>query len=203
MNLDRRTFQDHQRQFQFFLVHLKSLSTMLRMTLLSGTNPPIHQKIPLDVSSCHLQGLHSLCVCGSMFNMVARAHMFSAQCNAASEQQPEGWRIVDTPPCLGGSAHRWVGQHTGGSRLTPTVHRCPQGMAVGGPCDQTAQQYSAQTPPNTLAFQPLGDCQAHLPNPRYRMKQKVAGGMTVRFPTIRRLPVTGSAFSRELRTNSP
>ena len=24
----------------------------------------------------------------------------------------------------------WVDQHTGGSRLTPTVHRCPKGMAV-------------------------------------------------------------------------
>ena len=40
----------------------------------------------------------------------------------------------------------WVDQHTGGSRLTPTVHRCPKGMAVGGPCDQTAQQFSAETP---------------------------------------------------------
>ena len=45
---------------------------------------------------------------GSMFNMVARAHMSTAQCNAAAEQQPEGWRIVDPPPCLGGSTHRWV-----------------------------------------------------------------------------------------------
>ena len=27
----------------------------------------------------------------------------------------------------------WVDQHTGGSWLTPTVHRCPKGMAVGGP----------------------------------------------------------------------
>ena len=40
----------------------------------------------------------------------------------------------------------WVDQHTSGSPLTPTVHRCPKGMAVGGPCDQTAQQYSAETP---------------------------------------------------------
>ena len=39
---------------------------------------------------------------------VARAHMYTAQCNAAAEQQPEGWRIVDPPPCLGGSTHRWV-----------------------------------------------------------------------------------------------
>ena len=74
-----------------------------------------------------------------MFNMVARAHTYPAQCNAASEQHPEGWRIVDPPPCPGGSTHRWV-------LLTPTVHRCPKGMAVGGPCDQTAQQYSAETP---------------------------------------------------------
>ena len=48
------------------------------------------------------------CVCGSMFNTVARAQTYPAQCNAASEQQPEGWRIVDPPPCLGGSTHRWV-----------------------------------------------------------------------------------------------
>ena len=37
-------------------------------------------------------------------------------------------------------------QHTGGSRLTPTVHRCPKGMAVGGSSPQhKAQQYSAET----------------------------------------------------------
>ena len=48
------------------------------------------------------------------------------------------WRIVDPPPCLD--------QHTGGSRLTPTVHRCPKGMAVGGSSPQhKAQQYSAET----------------------------------------------------------
>ena len=41
--------------FQLFLVHLKSLSAMLWMIFLSGTNPPIRQKIPLDVSSCHFQ----------------------------------------------------------------------------------------------------------------------------------------------------
>ena len=34
--------------------------------------------------------------------------MYPAQCMAAAEQQPEGWRIVDPPPCLGGSTHRWV-----------------------------------------------------------------------------------------------
>ena len=52
MNLDKGTFQipeDHQRQFQIFLVHLKSLSAMLWMTFLSGTNPPIVKKIPRDV----------------------------------------------------------------------------------------------------------------------------------------------------------
>ena len=40
--------------------------------------------------------------------LVARAHMYPAKCNAAAEQQPEGWRIVDPPPCQGGSTHRWV-----------------------------------------------------------------------------------------------
>ena len=40
----------------------------------------------------------------------------------------------------------WVDQHTGGSWLTPTVHRCPKGMAVGGSSPQhKAQQYSAET----------------------------------------------------------
>ena len=34
-------------------------------------------------------------------------------------------------------------------------------------------------------------------------KTKGAGEMVVRFPTIRRLAITGSAFSRELRANSP
>ena len=38
------------------------------------------------------------CVCGSMFNMVARAHTYTPQCNAVAVQQPEGWRIVDPPP---------------------------------------------------------------------------------------------------------
>ena len=49
-----------------------------------------------------------VCVCGSMFNMVARVRTYPAQCNAAAEQQPEGWRIVDPAPCLGGSTHPWV-----------------------------------------------------------------------------------------------
>ena len=75
-----------------------------------------------------------------MFNVVARAHMKTAQCNAATEQQPEGWRIVDPPPCLGGSTHRWVlvdnPQYTGARK----------GMAVGGPRDQTAQ-YTVQKHP--------------------------------------------------------
>ena len=53
MNLYRKTFDiamDHQRQFQLFLVHPKHSSSMLLMTFLSETNPPIHQKIPPDVS---------------------------------------------------------------------------------------------------------------------------------------------------------
>ena len=55
MNLDRKTFQiprDHQHQFQIFLVHPKHSSSTLLVTFLSETNPPIHQKIPPDVSSC-------------------------------------------------------------------------------------------------------------------------------------------------------
>ena len=51
----REISQENQRQFQVFIVHLKSSSAMLWMTFLSETNPPIHQKIPLDVSSCHLR----------------------------------------------------------------------------------------------------------------------------------------------------
>ena len=34
-------------------------------------------------------------------------------------------------------------------------------------------------------------------------KAKGSGGMTFRIPRIRRLTVAGSAFSKELRTNSP
>ena len=41
----------------------------------------------------------------------------------------------------------WVDQHIGGSRLTPTVHRCPKGMAVGG----SSPQHKA--PPKTPTFQ--------------------------------------------------
>ena len=38
----------------------------------------------------------------------------------------------------------WVDQHTGGSRLTPTVHRCPKGMAVGGSSPQHKAQHTVQ-----------------------------------------------------------
>ena len=37
-----------------------------------------------------------------------------------------------------------VCQHTGGSRLTPTVHRCPKGMAVGGSSPQHKAQHTVQ-----------------------------------------------------------
>ena len=94
-------------------------------------------KFRIPVSGFFVSGCS---VCGSMFNMVARAHTYTVQCNAAAAvQQPEGWRIVDPLQCLGGSTHWWVPVDT-------TVHQCPKGMAVGGPCDQTAQQYSAETP---------------------------------------------------------
>ena len=72
--------------------------------------------------------------------MVARAHMYPAQCMAAAVQQPEGWRIVDPPPCLGGLTHRWVPVDTHSTRV---LERDGCGW---GPCDQTAQQYSAETP---------------------------------------------------------
>ena len=35
-------------------------------------------------------------------------------------------------------------QHTGGSRLTPTVHRCSKGMAVGGSSPQHKAQHTVQ-----------------------------------------------------------
>ena len=87
MNLDRRTFQipeDQQRQFQIFLVHLKSFVSHAMDNLSLWNQSTDSSKTPLDVSSCHLQ----------------RA-------------------------------------------------------------------------PEPLAFQPLGDYQAHLPNPHYRIKLNV------------------------------
>ena len=86
---------------------------MLWMTFLSGTNPLIRQKIPLDVSSCHLQ-------------------------RAPGTGIPASGRLSGT--------------------LTES----------------------------TLADEAEG-----------------SGGMMVRFPTIRRLTVARSTFSKELRTNSP
>ena len=62
-------------------------------------------KFRIPVSGFFVSGCS---VCGSMFNMVARAHTYAVQCNAAAVQQPEGWRIVDPLQCLGGSTHRWV-----------------------------------------------------------------------------------------------
>ena len=50
-----------------------------------------------------------------------------------------------------------------------------------------------QRAPEPLAFQ----------LPHYRIKPKVQGELTVRFPTIRRLTVVGLEFSKELRTDSP
>ena len=54
---------------------------------------------------------------------------------SAMQQQCSSQRVgallIHRPVC--------VDQHT-------HTHRCPKGMAVFGPCDQTAQQYSAETP---------------------------------------------------------
>ena len=84
------------------------------------------------------------CVCGSM---VFWSHAHTRIQLSAMQHQSSSQRVGAL------LIHRlaWVDQHTFGSRLRPTVHRCPKGMAVGGPCDQTAQQYSAETP-RTLPF---------------------------------------------------
>ena len=84
---------------------------------------------------------------GSMFNKVARAHMYTAQCNAAVEQQPEGWRIVDPPPCLGGSTHRWVPVDT---HSTPV----PERDGCGWPMSSDQHSSTVQkTPQNMVAEQ--------------------------------------------------
>ena len=61
----------------------------------------------------------------------------------------------------------WVDQHISGSRLTPTVNRCPKGMAVGGPCDQTAQQYSAETPQTQRLTLTKHVCDIATPSPAF------------------------------------
>ena len=48
----------------------------------------------------------------------------------------------------------WVDQHTGGSRLTPTVHLCPKGMAVCG--------LSPQQQHNTLCLHTVQKHPKHL-----------------------------------------
>ena len=52
-----------------------------------------------------------------MFNMVARVHMYPAQCNAAAEQQPEGWHFVPDTILPG---YQWAPQWV--PARTPTVH---------------------------------------------------------------------------------
>ena len=83
---------------------------------------------------------------GSMFNKVARAHMYTAQCNAAVEQQPEGWRIVDPPPCLGGSTHRWVPVDT---HSTPV----PERDGCGWPMSSDSTAVQCRNTPNMVAEQ--------------------------------------------------
>ena len=78
--------------------------------------------------------------------MVARAHTYPAQCNAASEQQPEGWRIVDPRPCPGGSTHRWVPVDT---HSTPVPER--DGCRWPTWSDSTAVQ--CRNTPNMVAEQ--------------------------------------------------
>ena len=45
----------------------------------------------------------------------------------------------------------WVDQHTGGSRLTPKVHRCPKGMAVGGSSAQHGTAVHCRNTANMVA----------------------------------------------------
>ena len=89
------------------------------------------------------------CVCGSMFNMVARAHMHQLSAwQQQSSSQRVGALLIHRPA--------WVDQHTSGSGLTPTVHRCPKGMAVGGPCDRRHSTQCRNTPNIfSLVFFPL------------------------------------------------
>ena len=73
--------------------------------------------------------------------MIARAHMYPAECSAAAEQQPEGWRFV---PDTILPEYQWAPQWV--PAWTPTVHWGPiSGKAVGGPNHSSAQQYSAET----------------------------------------------------------
>ena len=73
--------------------------------------------------------------------MVARAHTYPAQCNAAAEQQPEGWRFVPDTILPG---YQWA--HQWDPARTPTVQWGQiSGKAVGGPNHSSAQQYSAET----------------------------------------------------------
>ena len=86
------------------------------------------------------------CVCGSHVQcmLIARTRMqqyeaVSVQLQQQCSSQRVGALLIHRPA--------WVDQHTGGSRLTPTVHWCPKGMAVGGPCDQTAHQCKCRNTP--------------------------------------------------------
>ena len=79
------------------------------------------------------------CVCGSMFNVVARAHMYQLSAwQQQSSSQRVGALLIRRPA--------WVDHNTGGSPArTLAVHWRPKGMAVGGPTHSSAQQYSAET----------------------------------------------------------
>ena len=71
--------------------------------------------------------------------MVARAHMYPAQCNAAAEQQPEGWRFVPDTILPG---YQWAPQWVP-ARTPNTGARSAGRPWVARTTVQ--QQYSAET----------------------------------------------------------
>ena len=68
----------------------------------------------------------------------------------------------------------WVDQHTGGSRLTPTVHRCPKGMAVGSTVQKHPKHGSGAMSIQGKSFKTIhedqcrnvDDCRVHKNGPR-------------------------------------
>ena len=119
-----------------------------------------HSASRIGRDSRHVHSTEGVCLWQHVQYGRTRTHV--SQLSAMQQQsssQMVGALLIHRPA--------WVDQHTGGSWLTSTVHRCPKGMAVGGPCDQTAQQYSAETPPNILAISWLTNIQNKLTNFSY------------------------------------
>ena len=60
---------------------------------------------------------------------VLQVNMTTSLCTATTIHTMQAGALLIHRPA-------WVDQHTSGSRLTPTVHRCPKGMVVGGSSPQ-------------------------------------------------------------------